>query len=662
MWQVMNIGNIVEYIDQQKIVCAVVTQFKKQRLKLLTENNREINLSASRVSHCSRNGLDMSATRDFLVKTLKETSISRRELSTIINIKELWELLHEDGDPIDLETMTSFCFDPPVNPNHEAAVIRAFFNDKLYFKFSKDEFTPNSPQQIELKLKQQQETEKKEKIIEKGGEWLKSVKENPSTEATTPEIVDILKSYYIFEKESRTAPMARAMMERAGTESTQQVFNILVQAGLWKEHENTDLIKMEIPTEFPKEVMKSAEHLISKTGTFINEPGRKDLRDVPLITIDGQSTLDYDDAISLQKKEDGYILGIHIIDVGYFIKDNDIIDREARTRGSSIYMPDDKIPMLPPNLSEDLCSLKEGETRPGISTLVHLNRFFEIIDYEIVASIIKVHHQMTYTEANILNGEDDPITTLHKIATVLRDRRIKSGAVQITLPEVNIWLEENGEIGISRIDRENPSRMLVSEFMILANSLMAEFLAEKNVPAVFRSQPDPKQRLFHGVETSLFLNCMQRRHLSRAVIGIKPENHSGLGVKAYVTATSPIRRYYDLMTQRQIRGVLGYEPSYTGEVIESMLQHLELPMANTGRTQFQRRRYWLLKYLEGLKGSSLEAIVLDARRDCFIVLLKDYMLEWRLPSSSSLKLKPGDLVQVTIQHADARRDQLSLFV
>jgi len=402
-------------------------------------------------------------------------------------------------------------------------------------------------------------------------------------------------------------------------------------------------------------------HLILNHENFLNDPKRRDLRHIPIITIDGQSTLDYDDAISLQKQEDGYLLGIHIIDVGFYIKDGDPIDRHARTRGSSIYMPDDKIPMLPPNLSEGLCSLKEDEPRPGISTLVRLNRFFEIIDYEIVASIIQVHHQLTYTEANIMNGEDDPITTLHKLATVLRDKRLKAGAVQITLPEINIWIEEDGEIGLSRIDRENPARMFISEFMILANTLMAEFLVKYNMPAIFRSQPDPKQRLFQGIETSLFLNCMQRKQLNRAIIGTKPENHSGLGVSAYLTATSPIRRYYDLLTQRQIRGILGYDRPYSRDELDQILQTIEIPVSNTGKIQSLRRKYWLFRYLERMKGSKEEAIVLDCRRDFYTVLLKDYMLEWRIPAGG-LSLKPGDLVHVTIQHADARRDILSLFV
>ena len=127
-------------------------------------------------------------------------------------------------------------------------------------------------------------------------------------------------------------------------------------------------------------------------------------------------------------------------------------------------------------------------------------------------------------------------------------KRLKSGGIQITLPEVNVWLDENKNIHYTKVDRENPSRMLVSEMMILANSLMAEFLKLNEMPAVFRSQAQPKQRIFKGIETELMPNFMQRKQLSRAMITTHAEPHAGLGVPAYVTATSPIRRYHDLLT------------------------------------------------------------------------------------------------------------------
>jgi exoribonuclease-2 len=189
---------------------------------------------------------------------------------------------------------------------------------------------------------------------------------------------------------------------------------------------------------------------------------------------------------------------------------------------------------------------------------------------------------------------------------------------------------------------------------------MAKFLADHQIPAVFRSQPPPSQRLFKGIETALLPNLMQRRHLSRAMITTTPQTHSGLGVKAYVTATSPIRRYHDLLTQRQIKAVLGLNPAYSNKDLEEILQAVSVPMANASRIQGARKRYWLLRLLETMRGDSIDALVMECHRDHYNILLKEFMLEARLPSSG-LKLKQGDAIQVTVQHVDARRDQLSLF-
>jgi len=655
-------GSIVEYIDQQKIICAVILQEIKGKLRLLNENNREVNFSEKRLSHISQVCLDTSVTRDSIVTQLKQLSQNRKKLSTAINIKELWEILHEESDDIDISTMTVFCFDPPLTSDHEAAVIRAFFNDKLYFKFNKMIFVPYTPEQVEAKKRQIREAEKKAIQVQKGAAWINDVlnSKNGYNTAIDQNIINILKSYYLFNNDSNSCMVAKSIIKNSSINSPEQLFKVFVKAGIWDQNENIDLLAMQIPIVFSQKVLEHGKKLASTQPDFFDDSLRKDLTNIPLITIDGQSTLDFDDAISLENTDTGYTLGIHIIDVDAYIKSNDPIDLAARDRASSIYMPDDKLPMLPPNLSEDLCSLKENAIRPGISTIIKMNRFFEILEYDIVPSIIKVHKQMSYTEANLLNGKNDPITTLYKIATLLREKRLKAGAIQITLPEVNVWLEENREIGYSKIDRENPSRMLVSEMMIFANSMMATFLANNNVPAVFRSQAQPKQRLFKGIETTLILNFMQRKQLSRAIVGIKPEFHAGLGVKAYVTATSPIRRYHDLLTQRQIKSIFGYHKAYSKDELESILQSISLAMANTGRVQWSRKRYWLIKYLESLRGSTYEALVLDCHRDHYNVLIKEFMLEAKLPSSG-IKLTHGDIIQVTIQHADARRGQLSLF-
>jgi exoribonuclease-2 len=189
---------------------------------------------------------------------------------------------------------------------------------------------------------------------------------------------------------------------------------------------------------------------------------------------------------------------------------------------------------------------------------------------------------------------------------------------------------------------------------------MARFLAEHRTPAIFRSQPDPRQRLYQGEEGTLFQHWMQRRLLNRFVLGHSPEKHSGLGLNAYVTATSPIRKYFDLVNQRQVRAVLGLEEPYTAEEVDLLIQSLEPPMSRVGRLQTSRHRYWLLKHLDQRVGQKAEAIVLVRRRNSYQLLLTDCMLECDLPAAGSLDLKPEDLVQITIQKVDARRNLIAL--
>ena len=408
--------------------------------------------------------------------------------------------------------------------------------------------------------------------------------------------------------------------------------------------------------------MQRATELADSQQGFSDNHMRKDLTGLSLMTIDGQATLDFDDAISIEDHGDYYYLGIHIIDVGHFIKKGDRIDQEALVRGSSIYMPDQKIPMIPPCLAENLCSLKAGQLRPAISIMVKLTKFCEIIDYEIIPSLIRVEHQLTYYDVNMIAQDSKEIIILHDIAEQFRQNRMAAGAVQITLPDINVWIDENNEVTVNKVNRESPGRMLVSEIMIMANWLMAKFLAQHNAPAIYRSQIAPRERLYKGTEASLFQNCKQRRLLSRFVLNPKPEHHSGLGLDAYVTATSPIRKYFDLATQRQIRAVLGLEVPYTVKEIDNIIQMLEAPMSCVSKLQFNRHRYWLLKYLEKRIGQKEEAIVLYKKRNTYHIVISEYMIECDLPVSSGIDLKPEDLIQITIQHVNARKNVLSVFM
>ena len=664
----MEPGNIVEYIDRQKIICAVVLKVKKQRLRLLDQTNREVNLADGRLSHTSKMRLDLSIGRDKLVAALKETVNRRNALTDAIDIKGLWEVLNSEQEWIDLASMTEFCF--PDNPtgDHESAVVRAFFKNRVYFKFNHDRFFPNTPDHVEQIMARDREAARKNLIIEEGSAWLKEVltDNTPSVPDSLSEdvlaFVTILKSLYIFEKESEHYAIGQAMLERAGIDSSEDLFKVLVKLSVFDKNENIDLSRYEISISFPDKVTKQATELASFTQAISAENGRKDLTALNLMTIDGPSTLDYDDALSIEDQGNHYGLGVHIADVGHFIKKGDIIDNEALARGSSIYMPDQKIAMLPEYLAEDVCSLKAGELRPAISIMAKLSRSGKIVDYEVIPSTVRVLHQLTYGNVDMMVDENKDISMLYDIAKRFRQYRLSQGAVQISLPEINIILGENGQISVVRIDRKDPSRMLVEEMMIIANWLMAGFLAKHNTPAIFRSQPGPRDRLYKGTEGTLFQNYMQRKLLNRFILSNNPEHHSGLGLDAYVTATSPIRKYFDLVTQRQIRAVLGLEEPYPPEALDNIIRLLEQPMSRVFSIQQASQRYWLFKYLEKKVGQKKEAIILYKRKHNYQVLIPAYMIECEMPLSGGIELKPQDLVQITLQHVNARKDALSVYM
>lgn len=662
----MESGNVVEYIDRQKIMCAVVLEVKKPKLRLLTENNREVKLSSNRLLHHCENRLDLGMGRDRVVTALKEMAVRRENLIAKINIKELWEILNTEREWIDLPTMTDFCFPDGRTCDHQSAVLRAFFKDRLYFKFDLDRFFPHTENRVKMIAAQLKEEARKNRIIEQGGRWLKTVlkEKHPLTDGPpTPETIDyidILKTVYLFGKESRDYALCKALLARADIHTEEMIFQILVKLEVWDEDENVDLHRYEIPTDFPKAVIKETNG--ASAGVPTDFSGRTDLSDLPLMTIDGQSTQDFDDALSLEKTPDHIRLGIHIADVGHFVKKGDAVDQEALVRGSSIYMPDQKISMIPEQLAEGLCSLKAKQLRPAISLMATLDSNAEVVGTELFPSIIRVKHQLTYYDVDLTADENPDILLLRRLAHKLHEKRLAQGAVHISLPDVTIWIDANGEPTVKKMDRESPGRFLISEMMILANRLMAEILVKHNIPAVYRSQPGPRERLYKNNEGTLFQNWMQRKHLSRFILAHEPDHHSGLGLDAYVTATSPIRKYFDLATQRQLRAALDLEKPYTAEEIDQMIQSLEVPMSRVARIQYKRNRYWLLKYLEKMVGRKEEAIVLCRRRNNYAVLLTAYMIECNLPLSSGIDLKPEDLVQVTIQHVNARKDVISIYL
>jgi len=368
-----------------------------------------------------------------------------------------------------------------------------------------------------------------------------------------------------------------------------------------------------LPEDFPREVWQEVK-AVSQTISPEEIAGRLDLRDKLLITIDGEDAKDLDDAVSIEKKENGnLILGVHIADVGYYVKEGSALDQEAYKRGTSVYLVDRVIPMLPPELSNGICSLNAGEDRLAMSAFMEFTPKGDLVGSDIQDTVIRVRERMTYTNVRKIIEDKDPdllerykhllpdLKLMEKLARALQKKRFAEGSIDFDFPEVKVILDQQGKpIDLKRRSR-TIAEQIIEEFMLSANRVVAETMYWLHVPFLYRVHETPsdekvfslKEFLFglgyrpRGLEkghpsafqnvldkvkgkpeervvNTIVLRCMQRARYAHESLG-----HFGLSAEYYSHFTSPIRRYPDLVIHRIIR-----EVRKKGKLTEARIEQL----------------------------------------------------------------------------------------
>ncbi len=659
-------GAQVEFFESKKLLCAVCLEVKHSRLLVLTEQDREANVAVKRILHVGGATLDLNQSREQLVAELQEAAARRQKLTSPISAEELWDLLHEEEEGFNCQHLAEICFSEEVTSDHVSAVFRVLLNDSLHFKFKGGLFYANSLKKLEQIRLQHERQAQKEKELAEGGIWLAAVWRDEAVEEpeNRPHYVQMLKDLCLFGAEAPNYQQAKKILAMAQVPVPQGVFQLLVKLGVWKEDENLYLHRYRIQTTFPAEVLDAADQIATSPGGLgvsDRDTARADLTAMPILTIDGSMTRDYDDALSIRSLAGGLEVGIHIADAAALVQPDSPIDSEARDRGTSLYLPDTRIPMLPSVLSEELCSLVQGADRMAVSLLVRFDENDLAQDYRFVISRIRVQRQLTYTEANEQVAHDEDLSRLYRLCIRLRRQRIAEGALLLPLPELRVWVNSNNEIHISKLDRETPAQLLVSELMILANGLAAKTLASSGVPAIYRSQLKPQEVVVGEGTDDLYLNYLQRRYLSRAELGLTPKPHSGLGMAAYTNWTSPIRRYMDLVVLRQLKSMVQKRsPVYAPADLESIVSRITLSQSHALQLKKEWTRYWVLKYLETEEVKFLDALVLGQGRRTYNLLLPDYLVEASMPLEDGRGLSPGDHFKVEVVRVNAREEVLKL--
>ncbi|NYB75481.1 ribonuclease R [Sedimentibacter hydroxybenzoicus DSM 7310] len=366
-------------------------------------------------------------------------------------------------------------------------------------------------------------------------------------------------------------------------------------------HIEAVLLDRKVRQVFPEDVIKEAIR-VSSEGIHEQEyKRRKDLRDLNIITIDGEDAKDLDDAVYVEKiNDDEYMLGVHIADVTHYVKEGRSLDKEALKRATSIYISDRVIPMLPKELSNGVCSLNPGEDKLTLSVEMIINKEGKVTDYKIFESILKNRYRMTYTDVSeILENNDEELSEKYKeilpmlknmeeLSLILRRKRELRGAIDFEFPETKIITDETGKAtDVTKYERR-VSNKIIEEFMLACNETVAEHYYWLNMPFVYRIHEDPDEEKMHefsilihnlgyalkgsnevhprelqqlllkikGKKEESLINNMMLRSLRKAIYSPESSEHFGLAAQYYCHFTSPIRRYPDLQIHRIIKGQL----------------------------------------------------------------------------------------------------------
>ncbi|MDD2555860.1 MAG: ribonuclease R [Syntrophaceticus sp.] len=423
----------------------------------------------------------------------------------------------------------------------------------------------------------------------------------------------------------------------------------------------TIIKKHGLPEEFTHQVIKEVSG-ISLTVSPDDQEGRWDLRDLPMMTIDGEDAKDLDDAVSLEMLTDGtYRLGVHIADVSSYVRENSALDKEAFERGTSVYLVDRVIPMLPPRISNGICSLNAGEDRLAVTVFMEINNEGNVVRYQIGPSVIRVNERMSYTDVRRILEDNDPelcqryadfILTLQKmqdLCKVLRKRRELKGALDFDFPESKVTLDQEGHpVDVLLLER-SIAEQIIEEFMLIANETVARHLSQMEAPFLYRVHEEPKaEKLetlneflhgfgFHiptadGVYPRFFQEILQKvegrpeklvvhtvmlRSLQHARYAPNQLGHFGLAEQYYTHFTAPIRRYADLITHRVLWSVMAHgrlQPNRQKKLEEAMPLYAEQTSKREVLAEEAERETVELKqveYMRGFVGEEFEAIVVS---------------------------------------------------
>ncbi|UCF36754.1 MAG: RNB domain-containing ribonuclease [Acidobacteriota bacterium] len=618
------ISRIVEFIDSGVLKLGLVQGDAKGKLQVRDQNGRQHSVAPKHVLISHPAPEDSSDWPGSAQRLLEKIAEKEEE----IDVELLWQSVQGEADEFSPAELSEIYFGQS-NAVNESAILRVVRAGDTFFRLRAGRITPRTESQVEQMLHSVRKQREKEDFRLRAQTWFEDLLAGSAEidEELTEEQELIVRRLNDFVKNQHDEEVGRILASTSSDQSPRvDALEILRVLGRLPEQADPSLLAAGIKLEFSSSALRESAQL----QPFQPGSSRFQIESPVLFTIDDAETEEIDDAISIRMDENGTLVGIHIADVAHFIDKGTALDAEAYGRKSTIYLPQQEVRMFPDRVGCELASLNAARVRPAMSFLLRFDTADELIDWEIRRTELEVRDRLTYESADMLLSPETatPIARALQYLDRLTLRKLKErkarGALTLQRPELKISVKEDG-IHVDVCDNQSPSRRIVSELMILANSLAAKLAVEENIPFIFRSQPPPKGDIqeplgYDPVALSEIFSKLERSKLS-----IYPQKHSGLGLDAYTQITSPIRRYLDLVLQRQLTArITDQHLPYQLQEIMEILGTVQSAEADLRGAERNANRLYLLRYLaQRQDNGNLEAIVLKPVSNGYLVETTD---------------------------------------
>lgn len=665
-------GTVVEFMHGDQPQLAWVLEDVSGKLRLLTINKREIKLPAARLLPWHGPIGNADSNRQEIQDILNAHQEKRGEIQAGLDVMELWDLSQGELESAPLSWFAGLLWE---EPDHDqlAGLGRAMLSAKTHFKFRPPNFEIWSAEKVELKMRQKAEEKEREAVTSAGQTLLQTLWKaynqgrKPQLPALDDDLIASL-AQILKRKISDTLDETERKIWTAiskGLPDMPHLPLLLAQTwGILPRHHNYHLDEADFVwgNEWTESLSNEIKDL---ENTFFNQAQPSE--DDDFITIDAITTRDIDDGFRIKRDGDGYLLSIALARPDIHWEFGSPLDKTVMHRATSLYLPEGTSHMMPEQFGTGLYSLIAGETRPVMIADFSLDADGKLTAVTPRTAWITIKANVTYEDADaaIENQTDESLVIAHELAEKLIEHRIESGACVIRKPEPIVTVEGEGAEATVDITLKEPSprsELVISEFMILANSGLALWAKDNDIPLLHRTQDIALPQESAGIFTEPAKILRAVKLLLPPTLETTPRRHAALGVPAYSPITSPLRRYTDFINMAQVCTYLADgTPRQTTDELDQLAIHLGMRIKSVGTVQRFRPRYWKLVYLAKQRKKFQSAVMVEDAGPMATLAMPHLQVNVRAPKKLlGDKLYPGQQFQINFSKVDPLTNEIRI--